>query len=89
MHATNRNATTPDSDLVGSCTCTHETHEGATLGMSRISAAKPATELSDRTVPANIFLRQEPDDEEEDDEDHGNGPKRDDDDGDSDEGHSE
>ena len=49
-------------------------NEGVTLGMSRIFGANFSAELSNRSAPADIFLRQEPDeedDEEEEDEDGG------------------
>jgi hypothetical protein len=54
--------------------------------MRRLHPECPDSASSDRSLPADIFLREEPEDEEEEDEDeHDNG--EDDDDGD--EGYSE
>lgn len=44
-------------------------NEGVKLGMSRISGANFSAELSDRSAPADIFLRQEPDEEDDEEED--------------------
>lgn len=65
-------------------------NEGVTLGMSRISGANFSAELSNRSAPADIFLRQEPDeeDEEEEDEDEDGGANGEENE-DEDEGYSE
>jgi hypothetical protein len=44
---------------------------------------------SDETVPADVLLRQEPDEDEEDDEDEGERKEEDDDDEGTDDGYSE
>jgi hypothetical protein len=55
---------------------------GVPLGMSRIRLQFPGADHSDRSVPADVLLRQEPDEEEDEEEDEGNGKG---DDGDDDE----
>ena len=65
--------------------------QGVPLGMSRIYPECLDSGPSDRSVAANILLRQEPDEEEvdeEEDEDEGDG-KKDDEDDDNDDGYSE
>ncbi len=54
--------------------------------MSRIRPECPDLDPSDRSVPADVLLRQEPDEEEEEEEDDG---KEDDDDDTTDDGYSE
>jgi hypothetical protein len=56
------------------------------LGMSRMRSACPDIDPSDRSIAADVLLRQEPDEEE--DEEEGEG-KKDDDDDDEDDGYSE
>jgi hypothetical protein len=59
---------------------------GVPLGMSGIRPGNLESEIPDRSVAADVFLRQEPDEEEE--EDEGNG-REDDEDDDHDDGYSE
>jgi hypothetical protein len=54
--------------------------------MSRIHPECPGPAPSDRSVLADVLLRQEPDEEEDEEEDEGNGKEDDDDD---DDGYSE
>jgi hypothetical protein len=64
---------------------------GVPLVMSRILPEYPDSNPSDRSVLADVFLRQQPDEEEE-EEDKGDGKDDDDDDdqeGEDDEGYSE
>jgi hypothetical protein len=63
---------------------------GIPLGMSRIRSENRDPELSDRSVAADVLLRQEPD-EEEDDEEEDEGDDKEDDDEDevNDDGYSE
>ena len=56
--------------------------------MSRIQPECPDSDPSDRSVAADVLLRQEPDGEEDEEEDEGDG-KEDDDDDDKDDGYSE
>jgi hypothetical protein len=56
------------------------------LDMSRIHPECPDSDPSERRMPADVLLRQEPDDEEE-EEDESNG--KEDDDTDEDDGYSE
>jgi hypothetical protein len=56
--------------------------------MSRIRPECPDADASDRSVAADVLLRQEPDEEEDDVEDEGDG-KEDHDDDDRDDGYSE
>ncbi|MGC1648486.1 MAG: hypothetical protein WA741_21935 [Candidatus Sulfotelmatobacter sp.] len=56
--------------------------------MSSIHPECPGSDPSDR-VPADVLLRQEPDEEEDEEEDDGDGKKEDDDDADKDDGYSE
>ncbi|HEX4921264.1 MAG TPA: hypothetical protein VFV92_11055, partial [Candidatus Bathyarchaeia archaeon] len=66
--------------------------QGVPLGMSRIHPEWPDSDPSDRSVAADVLLRQEPDEEEdeEEDEDEDEGDsKEDDDDDDQDGGYSE
>ncbi len=58
---------------------------GVPLGMHRMNPEYLAPAPSDLSLPANILLRDEPDDEEDDEEKH----DRDEKDDDSDEGYSE
>ena len=55
--------------------------------MSRIHPECPNSGLSDRSVAADVLLRQEPDEEEDEEED--DGKEDEDDDGKDDEGYSE
>ena len=57
--------------------------------MSRIHPECPNSGLSDRSVAADVLLRQEPDEEEDEEEDEGDGKEDEDDDGKDDEGYSE
>jgi hypothetical protein len=68
-------------------------YRGVPLGMSRIYPECLDSDPSDRSVAANVLLRQAPDEEDEDqeeeeDEGDGNG-KEDDEDDDNDDGYSE
>jgi hypothetical protein len=65
-------------------------YEGVPLGMSRISPENLDSEIYDRSVSADVRLREEPDDEEdgEEDEDDGDG-KEDEDDDEEEDGYSE
>ena len=56
--------------------------------MSGIHPECPDSEPSDRSVAADVLLRQEPDEEEDEEEDEGDG-KEDDDDDKDDDGYSE
>ena len=56
--------------------------------MSRIHPECLGSDPPDRSVAADVLLRQEPDEEEDEDEDEGDG-KEDDDDDDTDDGYSE
>jgi hypothetical protein len=58
------------------------------LGMSSIHPECLDSDSSDRSVAADVLLRQEPDEEEDEDEDEGN-RREDDEDEDTDEGYSE
>ena len=55
--------------------------------MSRIHPEGPDSDTSDRSVAADVLLRQEPDEDEE--EDEGDGKEDDDDDDKDDDGYSE
>lgn len=57
--------------------------------MSRIHPECPNSGLSDRSVAADVLLRQEPDEEEDEEEGDGDGKEDEDDDGKDDEGYSE
>ena len=57
---------------------------GVPLGMSRIYSACPDSAPSDR-LPADVLLRQEPDEEDDEEEDEGDGKKEPDDEGEDDE----
>jgi len=57
--------------------------------MSRIHPECPNSGLSDRSVAADVLLRQEPDEEEDEEEDEDDGKEDEDDDGKDDEGYSE
>jgi hypothetical protein len=57
--------------------------------MSRIHPECPDSDASDRSVAADILLRQEPDEEEDEDEEEGDGKEDDDDDDKDDDGYSE
>jgi hypothetical protein len=61
---------------------------GLRLDMSRIHPECPDSDPSDRSVAADVLLRQEPDEEEDEEEDEGDG-KKNDDDADEDDGYSE
>jgi len=57
--------------------------------MSRMHPECPDSDPSDRSVAADVVLRQEPHEEEDEEEDEGDDKKEDDDDSDTDEGYSE
>jgi hypothetical protein len=57
--------------------------------MSRIHPERPGSDRSDRSVAAEVLLRQEPDEEEDEEEDDERHRPEDDDDGDQDDGYSE
>lgn len=59
---------------------------GVPLGMQQMNPEYPDPDSSDRSLPADILLRQEPEDEEEEDEEERAGGEIDDD---GDEGYSE
>ena len=59
------------------------------LGMGRIHPECPDSDLSDRSVLADLVLRQEPDDEEDEEEDEGGGKEDDGDDDEDEDGYSE
>jgi hypothetical protein len=56
--------------------------------MSRIHPECPGSDPSDRSVPADVVLREEPDEEEDEEDDEGD-DKEDGDDGEKDDGYSE
>jgi hypothetical protein len=62
---------------------------GVRLSMSRIHPECPDPNLYDRSVAADVLLRQEPDEEEGEEEDEGDGKEDDDDDDTTDDGYSE
>ena len=62
---------------------------GVRLDMSRIYPECPDSDPSDRSVAANVLLRQEPDGEEDEEEDEGDGKEDDDNDDKDDDGYSE
>ena len=62
-------------------------YRGVPLGMSRIHSACPDSDPPDRSVRADVILRQEPDEEEE--EDEGDREQEDEDDDTTDDGYSE
>jgi hypothetical protein len=64
-----------------------KTVRGVALDMSRIHPECPDSDPYDRSVAADVLLRQEPDEEEQ--EDEGNGKEDDDDDDKEDDGYSE
>jgi hypothetical protein len=57
--------------------------------MSRIRLEDLDPELPDRSVTADVWLRQEPDEEEDEEEDEGDGEEDNDDDDTTDDGYSE
>ena len=61
------------------------------MGMSRIHPECPDSEPLDRSVAADVLVREEPaeEEDEEEDEDEGNGKEDDDDDDEEDDGYSE
>jgi hypothetical protein len=62
---------------------------GVPSGISRIHPERPDSDPSDRSVAADVLLRQEPDEEEDEEEDEGDGKEADDDDDAADDGYSE
>jgi hypothetical protein len=64
-------------------------YEALPLDMSRIHRECPDSGPSDRSVAADVLLRQEPDEEEDEEEDEGDGKEDDDDDDNDDDGYSE
>jgi hypothetical protein len=67
-------------------------YEAYHLGMSRIHPECPDSDPCDRSVAANVLLRQAPDEEDEDqeeEEDEGDGNGKEDDEDDNDDGYSE
>ncbi len=71
------------------CTCQRVRVRGVPLGMSRRRSKYLDSGPSDRSVPADVFLRQEPDEEEEEDDGDGTEDDDDDDDDNDDDGYSE
>ena len=73
------------------CRCVCQGVRGVPLDMSRIHPACSDSDPPDRSVAADVLLRQEPDEEEDDDEeeDEGDGKEDDDDDDKDDDGYSE
>jgi len=61
---------------------------GVPLNMSRIHPECPDSDPSDRSVAADVLLRQERDEEEDEEEDEGAGKEDDDDDDKDDDGYS-
>ena len=61
--------------------------QGLSLGVRRLSPEQSDPELSSPWVPADVLLREEPENEEEDEDEHEGGGEDDDEDGD--EGYSE
>jgi hypothetical protein len=59
------------------------------VDMSRIRPEQSGRESADRSVTADVVLRQEPDEEEDEEEDEGGGKEDNDDDDNSDDGYSE
>jgi hypothetical protein len=59
------------------------------LGMSRVHPESPDSDPHDRLVPADVLLRQEPDDEEDEEEDKDDGKEDNDDDEENGDGYSE
>ncbi len=59
------------------------------MGMSSIRPEYLDADPSDRSVAADVLLRQEPDEEEDEEEDEGDGKEDDDDDDKDDDGYSE
>jgi hypothetical protein len=59
------------------------------LGMSRIHPECPDSDPPDRSVAADVLLRQEPDEEEDEEEDEGDGKEDGDDNDGTDDGYSE
>lgn len=57
--------------------------------MSSIHSECLDSDPFDRSVAADVFLRQEPDEEEDEEEDEGDGKEEDDDDDEGDDGYSE
>jgi hypothetical protein len=57
--------------------------------MIKLHPECPNSDVSDRSVAADVLLRQEPDKEEDEEEDEGDGKEDDDDDDDGDDGYSE
>jgi hypothetical protein len=57
--------------------------------MSRIPPECPASDPSDRSVAADVVLRQEPEEEEDQEEDEGDGNEDDDENDEDDDGYSE
>ena len=59
------------------------------MGMTTLHLECPDADSSDWLVPADVFLRQVPDEEEDEEEDEGNRKKEDDDDEETEDGYSE
>jgi hypothetical protein len=59
------------------------------LHMSRIHPECPDSDLTDRSVAADVVLRQEPEEEEDQEEDEGDGNEDDDENDEDDDGYSE
>jgi hypothetical protein len=64
-------------------------HEAYHLIMSRLHPERHDSDPSDRSIAANVLVRQEPDEEEDDEEDDGGGKEDDDDEDRDDDGYSE
>jgi hypothetical protein len=67
----------------------HRGVRGVRLGMIRIHPERPASDLSDHSLAADVLLRQEPDEEEDEEEDEGDGKEDDNEDGVNEDGYSE
>jgi hypothetical protein len=86
-----KNVTAPIAIIAVHALCRCHESRGVPLGMHRINPEYLDPDSSDRSLTADILLRQEPDedeDEEEEDEDEGD-DKEEDDDEESDDGYSE
>ena len=64
-------------------------YRGVPLDMSRIHPECPGSDPPDRSVVADLLLRQEPDEEEDEEEDENDGKEGDDDGDETDDGYSE
>ena len=81
-----KSVTAPIAIIAVHALCRCQRVAGVPLVMSRFLPENLDPEISDRSVAADVLLRQEPDEEEDEEEDD---RKEDDDDGDTDDGYSE